>query len=163
MNYVEFHGYRVYKNGKVLNRYGKEISKRNHNGRYEVKLTVDGKRKNFILARLIYYLFVGFDVEDKNLCVVHKDGNNLNTHIDNLELVHRKDLIQGEKHRNRAKLTNKEVKEIRSLYKGKAGTNQFDKRGYSLQDLANMYGVSKENIKMIVDGKTYNEDNYRLK
>ena len=163
MRSASFYDYIIYEDGKVINKYGRELTKRNNKGRYEVKLSQDGKRKNYILARLVYYLFKGFDINNKDLCVVYKDGNTLNVHIDNLELKHRKDLIQGDKHKSIAKISYEDAIKIRELYKGKSGTNQHDKQGYSLRDLANMYGVTKENIKMIVDGKTHNRDNYKLK
>ena len=111
----------------------------------------------------MYHAFHPFDIDDKNLCVSYKDDNSLNIHLDNLYLTHRKDLIQGDKHVTRAKITDEQAEEIRTLYKGKTGNNQFDKTGQSLQDLANMYGVSRSNIAMIIKKRSRNEDSYKLK
>lgn len=162
MEYKEFHGYLIYEDGRIFGLYNRFITANVKNGRKEIRLVVDGKRRHFILARLIYYVFHGFDIEDKNLCVVHKDGDFLNCHIDNLDLKHRKDLIQGEKHTKRAKLTNEQIEEIRNLYKGKSGSNQHEKNSPSLQDLANMYGVSKGNIALIVRRISRDETKYKL-
>ncbi|MFS0643735.1 hypothetical protein [Siminovitchia sp. 179-K 8D1 HS] len=163
MRKVDYHGYTIFEDGRIIGLYGKEVKKRINNGRYEIRLVIDGKRKNYIVARLMYFVFVGFDISNKDLCITHKDGDYLNVHINNLQLQHRRDLIQGDKHVNRAKLTNEQVEEIRRLYRGKTGNNQYDKQGYSLQDLANMYGVSKANIRMIISGDSRNKKDYKLK
>lgn len=163
MNSVKYQGYTIYEDGKIMGLYKKEVKKRINNGRYEVRIMIDGVRKNFIVARLMYYVFIGFDIDNKDLCVIQKDDDYLNIHIDNLDVVHRKDLIQGEKHKNRSKVTDEQVEEIRKLYKGKVGSNQFDKVGYSLNDIAKMYGVTKSNVMHIVKGLSRNEDEYKLK
>ena len=165
MNYKEFHGYLIYENGTVIGLQGRPIKVRNHEGRLEVKLHIDNKRKIYILPRLMYYLFHGFDIDDKNLCVIHKDDNKLNTHIQNLELVERKEIIQGEGHRKRAKLTDEQIQEIKEQYvRSSPGANQYNgKAGMSLNDLALKYGVSKSNIYHIIKGLSRNEDDYKLK
>jgi hypothetical protein len=163
MKSVDFHGYTIYENGKIIGLYGKEVKKRINNGRYEIRLNIEGKRKNYMVSRLVYYVFNPFDIEDKNICVSYKDNDKLNIDLSNLYLTHRKELIQGDKHQQRAKLTNEQAEEIRQLYKGKTGSNQHDKEGYSLSDLAAAYGVSKANIKMIIKGGSRNEKEYKLK
>lgn len=159
---VNFHGYEIYENGVIIGLQGREIKKRINNGRYEIQLTAGDKRKSFLVSRLMYRLFFPFDASDKDLCVSHKDGDKLNIDLSNLFLIHRRDLIQGDKHTNRAKLSNKQVKEIRELYTGQSGTSQHDKVGYSLQDLADEYGVTKGNIAMIIRGETRNKKEYIL-
>lgn len=163
MKSIDFHGYTIYENGKIIGLYGKEVKKRLNNGRYEVRLNVEGKRKNYIVSRLVYHAFNPFDINDQNMCISYKDNDKLNINLDNLYLTQRKDLIQGDKHTQRAKLSDEQVKEIRQLYKGKTGSNQHDKTGYSLSDMAAMYGVSKANIKMIIKGGSRNEQEYKLK
>lgn len=166
MKRKEFHGFSIYEDGTIISPYGKHIKPRLHNGRYEVRLSnIDGKRKNFVLSRLIYFVFNPFDIDDKNLCVTYKDGNKLNIHLDNLELVHRKDLIQGENHKSISYLTDEQITEIRNSYKGdmKPGANQHNKTSPSLNDLAKKYNTTKANIKMIVSGNSRNEDKYKLK
>lgn len=163
MRQVDYHGYTIYENGKVIGLYGKEIKKRERNGRYEIRLNIEGLRKDFTVSRLVYHAFENFDIADTNLCVTHKDGDKLNVDFKNLKLVKRKELIQGEGHKTRISLSNAEVDEIRSLYKGKAGVNQYDRKGFSLQQLADKFGVTKGNIMQIVKGVSRNEENYKLK
>lgn len=163
MKFVDYHGYTIYEDGTIIGLYGKEVKKRNNNGRYEVRIMIDSKRCNFTVARLIYHAFYPFDLSDKNICISFKDNDKLNVHLNNLYQTERKDLIQGEKHISRSKLTNQQAEEIKSLYKGKTGSNQYDKVGYSLQDLANKYGVSKSNIMWIVKGMSREEKDYKLK
>lgn len=160
---MEFHGYTILEDGTIYNRFGNKVSVRVHDGRYEVRLVIDGKRKNFIVARLVSHLFNGTDINNKNICVIPKDGNKLNIHYSNLIEKERKNLIQGENHKKVTKLTDKDVQMIRELYNGKSGSNQLDKKGYSLNDLANMFNVSKGNIALIVRGKSRNKQEYKLK
>ncbi len=162
MRKTYFHGYTFYEDGTIIGLYGREIKKVENKGYYEIKLVVNGKRKTFSVARLMYNLFVGFDIDNKNLCVLHKDNNRLNVHIDNLYLEHRKNIIQGSKHDSISKLTQKQVEEIKELYKGSAGINQHDKKGLSMNDLAEKYNVSKGSIQMILKGWVRNKDNYKL-
>lgn len=156
-----FHGYTFYEDGTILSLHGRPMKIRNNRGRKEIKLVVDGKRENFLVSRLMYKLFVGFDMENKDLCVIHKDDDKLNIHINNLALEHRKNLIQGDKH-TISKLTNEQAAEIRKAYRNKKGVNQHDKEGLSMNDLAKKYGVTKGQIQMIVKGWSRDEDSYKL-
>ncbi|MGG1263808.1 hypothetical protein [Brevibacillus laterosporus] len=165
MDYRIFSDYKVYENGTIVNRYGKELSVQKRNGRYEVKLVVDGKRKNFILTRLMYWLFVEqFDMSNENLCVVAKDDNFLNVHPSNLRLTERKNLIQGEGHKKRAVLTDEQIEEILNIYEGNEfGSNQYSENKVSYTDLAKKYGVTKANIAMIIKKRSRNPEDYKLK
>lgn len=160
-----FNGYKIYEDGSIVGKYGREISKRIHNGRYEIRLVVDGERKSFILSRLIYWIFVEkFDMEDKNLCVCAKDDNFLNVHPSNLYLEERKNLIQGEKHKKRSKLTDEQIAEILAIYKpNPSGMNQYDEIEMSYSILAKKYGVSKANIAMVVKKRSRNPEDYKLR
>lgn len=160
---MDFHGYTIFEDGTILGLHGRKLKQRKHNERYEIKLTVEGKRVNYLVSRLVYYAFNPFDISDKNLCVSYKDDDKLNVHLENLYLANRKDLVQADKHDKIAKLTDEQVLEIRSLYQGKVGVNQHDKNGPSLNDIAKMYGVSKSNIAWIVKGRSRKQANYKLK
>ncbi|PLS19340.1 hypothetical protein CVD28_02690 [Bacillus sp. M6-12] len=164
-DYRIFSDYKIYEDGTIINRYGKELSKRARNGRYEIRLLVDGKRRNFILTRLMYWLFIEpFDLDNENLCVIAKDGNLLNVYPSNLSLVERKDLIQGEGHKKRAVLTNEQIEEILKAYEGNEfGSNQYSENKVSYADLAKKYGVSKSNIAMIIKKRSRNPEDYKLK
>ena len=53
-----------------------------------VSLSRDAKDKSFTVSRLVYYCFVKkFDTENPKLIITTKDGNNLNLHYKNLQLV----------------------------------------------------------------------------
>jgi hypothetical protein len=165
VDYRIFSDYKIFEDGTIINRYGKAITKRARAGRYEVRLIVDGKRKNFIVSRLMYWLFVEkFDISNQNLCVAAKDNNYLNVDPSNLYLTERKNLIQGEGHKNRIKLTDEQIIEIKTAYKGnKSGANQYSNNSTSYRDLANKYGVTKGEIAAIIRGETRNPDNYKFK
>lgn len=164
-DYKEFHQYNIYKDGTFENsKTGLCFSGLHHKGRIETRLTIEGKRKSYIVSRLLYWLFIEqFDYNNKNLCVSYKDGNSLNISIDNLYLTERKNLIQGSGHRNRIKLSDEQVKEIKESYKGKSGNNQHDRISPSLNQLADKYKVTKSEIHQIIKGRTRNPDKYKFK
>lgn len=163
MKFKMFHDYTVLEDGTIYNKHGNRVGLREHEGRYETRLVVNGKRKNFIVSRLVSHLFNGTDINNRNSCILPKDGNKLNIHYTNLIEKDRKDIIQGEKHQKIVKLSDEDVETIKSLYNGKSGANQLDKVGYSMNDLAKMYGVTKGNIALIIRGKSRNKDEYKLK
>lgn len=165
-----FYDYEVTSDGRVFNKNGTEMYIRLHNGRYEIQLTTSHGRKTFILPRVIYSAFnIDFDIENKDLCIVPIDGNKLNVHIDNLKCVHRADLVQGSKHKNVAKLTDKQVEEIKQIYAKTSHLRNVNqktniKNGHSsMEMLAKKYGVTKGLIYQIVNGLTRNANNYKLK
>ena len=155
--------YEIFENGMIINTStGKEISQRIKDKHKEVRLTIDGVRKNFITSRLVYWLFNDdFDINNKDLCIVAEDL--INFTLSDLKVVNRKDLIQGEKHKNVYKLTNEQVAEIKSLYIGKTGVNQHTKTGMSYSDIAKKYGVTRGLIASIIRGEIRNENSYKLK
>lgn len=129
------------------------------------------KKNSVIVHRLIALTFIS-NPKDKPE-VNHKDGNKLNNYINNLEWVTASEnqkhaykiglskpkfgkdnfmfgkgyLRAGEKCPT-AKLTNKQAKEIRRLYKtGK----------YTQKQVGNLYGVSDSVVYWILKNKTYKE------
>jgi hypothetical protein len=164
MQVKQYYDYDIYSDGTIL-RNNKPLTLREHNNRYEVKLSIEGKKKYIILSRLLYWLFIEqFDYDNKNLCVSYKDGNGLNIDINNLYLTERKNLIQGEGHKHIIKITDEQIEEIKQAYKGnKINSNQYTKEGISLNDLAKKYGVTKKEIHHIIKGTARNPENYKLK
>ena len=163
MRIKEYFGYYFREDGAVFKKNGIDRMKvREHNGTLLVKLFIDGKSRYVLLHRVMYYLFVEeFDISNKDLCVIAKDKDFTNVSLDNLELKARNKIIQG--HNNtRAKLTDEEVEQIRREYKGRAGTNNLDKKTPSYFDLAKKYGVTKGYIRGIVKGVSRNKEKYKL-
>ena len=87
--YIWFHGYRIFRCGKVIGKSGKVLKKefRDRRGGERdlcVRLYYGGKSKKWTLQRLIAACFLGpIDGYQIN----HKDRNTMNNHVDNLERV----------------------------------------------------------------------------
>ena len=164
MHFVEMNGYTIYENGKIIGKTGKVLKPYIHKGYAEVKINLTGtKPKHYNLSRLVYWAFhPEFDYEDKNQCVSCKTGDYVNFTLEDLILKPRHELIHGECHKGSAKLTDLEVAEIRQLYEGKAGTNQFNKTSLSQNDLAQLFGVSRSNISLLTRYKGRTPFVYKL-
>lgn len=164
MHFVQMNGYTIYENGEIIGKHGKPLKPYIHKKHAEVKINLTGTGpKHYNLSRLVYWAFhPEFDYEDKNMCVSCKTGNYINFTLQDLELKPRKDLIHGELHKGSAKLTDQEVYEIRCLYQGKAGNNQFDKTTLSQNDLAEIFQVSRSNISLITRQKGRTPTVYKL-
>lgn len=177
MEYRVIYNYKVYKNGTVENKNGHKMAIKNNNkeslAKYKrpaIRLSNNGNKKEFVLARLVYCLFndIDYNTLDTDKCVTYKNGNQLDCNLSNLKLVDRKDLIQGEKSKSSV-LTDKEIKEIRTLYnktKDIDVVNQHDvnyRKKNSLGVLAKKFRTTKQNINSIVHEKSRNVEKYILK
>lgn len=113
------------------------------------------RKKTFVVHRLVLMAFK--KNPDNKECGNHINGNKLDNRVENLEWAtlsenqrhsFRKGLnkvfLGGENH-PKAKLNNKEVKEIRSLIKD----------GIMLRDIAKAYGVSQNTISSINRGASW--------
>lgn len=86
---VDFHGYKVYRSGKVFNKKGIQLKgelRKRKGGKFDkcVWLYYNGKRKKWTVQRLVAACFLGpIDGYQIN----HDDRDTLNNHIDNLERV----------------------------------------------------------------------------
>lgn len=126
----------------------KPIKLKNRNYLY-VGFSLNGKVKRHYIHRLVGLAFIN-RLDDKNV-INHKDGNPLNNNVENLEWCTQSENCQhaydnklnslyGENH-NYSKLTESKVKDIREKY----GSGN-----YTLQNLADEYGVDMSNIGKIV-------------
>lgn len=153
----DFPNYMINKKGDVysLNRKRLLYPSQDKDGYFRVGLSKNGKVKHCRINRLIMLQFHPIDTPEKYV-VNHIDGNKQNNDINNLEwctpyenFLHaiKTGLYnpQGESN-NRAKLSNKDVSEIRRLYK----------EGHRIADIQKIYNmVTWENIKFIVTYQTF--------
>lgn len=81
---------KVRSNGRVDNRSGRVLKQKiNRYGYGEVTLSSDGKRKTYLVHRLVAAAFIP-NPENKQT-INHKDGNKLNNHVNNLEWATQKE------------------------------------------------------------------------
>ena len=141
---AQYNGYIFYRDGRVFNSRAREIKLRDEVDYFSVSLNNNGKRKYIGFHRIRYYLFVEkFDMEDKNICIVAKDGNYKNIDLDNYVLLKRRQFMKGEAHIN-SKLTDEDIEDILLKYNMKGI--------YSYASLAKEYNVSKSLIAQVVTG-----------
>lgn len=53
---------------------------------WRVILCKDGVRKQYSVSRLMWYVFLWLDLNNTDICVLHKDDNPMNNNLDNLFL-----------------------------------------------------------------------------
>lgn len=118
-------------------------------GYLRVFLYRKGRRKQFLVHRLVARAFIGPCPKDKE--VNHKDGNTSNPHVDNLEYI---SCSENHKHafkiglrsskgeeNGRSKLIEKDIKKIRRLYRsGK----------YMQKEIAEKFGINRSHVSNIV-------------
>lgn len=120
-------------------------------GYYAIPLTWDGQGKSYLIHRLVAECFLS-NFSNK-LEVNHIDGNKLNNHVSNLEMVTKlENMRHSYKHglhngygenSNTAKLSSQEVREI------------IDKKGSDSRMVATEYNVSRSTITNIWSGRTW--------
>lgn len=154
MKVREYKGYSFHEDGTVYTPTGKEKKVRLNKGKYEIKLNCNNEISYHTYHRLRYFLFVEeFDLYNKDICVIAKDGNYTNLDLSNYHLVDRRVIVNRDNH-VKSKLTTQQLQEIRDKYKGKCGMNQHDMNNlYSYTFLAEQYGVSKGLIAKIIRGE----------
>lgn len=165
MKKVDLWGYKVFENGKIIGLHGKEIKQ---GKQIKIKWGNTGKVKMVSYARFVYYAFnyKNFNFNDKTIIVKHKNGNEEDCSINNLIIINRKYVNQGE-NSSSSKLTDAQVEEIKNLYSKKSnkkGSNKNDPiTNMSYRKIAELYGVSHSMIAGIVKGQFRNKENYILK
>ncbi len=126
------------------------------NGYLAITIQFHQTRERFYVHRLMYETFRS--PIPSGLEINHRDGNRENNRLDNLELVTRSDnmlhcfrelnpslnRVRGTQH-HKAKLTPQDVENIVKL--SRAGSSQ--------REIAQMYGVSKNSIRLILKGKNW--------
>ena len=148
MRQVEYKGYTFFEDGTFINKRGKQGKIHTKDNRCMIKMTINNKRQTLMYHRLRHYLFSEkFDYDDKDICVIAKDGNYLNLDLNNYTLMRRKELYSL-----KGKVLSKEtVKQIREEYANQDNINYFAPEYKSMYYLAAKYGVSKSLIRQIVN------------
>lgn len=141
--------YSFSKCGKALYKNNLKALRLSNNGYWIMRIHLTGKRKDFLVHRLMWQTFKG-EIPLKYE-INHKDGVKSNNHLSNLECVtprennlhaRRTGLFKSNGEKNKqARLTQKQVNHIRKLYKEKV-FNQYQ--------LASKYKVSQRMICKIV-------------
>ena len=145
--------YEITKDGEIISlKHNKKHSLKGYIDKYGYKRVLiyeDGKRKKYFVHRLVAEKYIP---NPKKLAQInHKDGNKLNNCVDNLEWVSPKDNIAhaiklGLRPKTMGVLNEKQVKEIKKLFKVK-----------SMKEIADMYNVSLSCIKHIHAGHTWKD------
>ena len=79
-------------------------------GYLTVVFMIDGKKKHYLVHRLVYCVFNNLDINGKFI-IDHIDNNSENNNIDNLQkMTQQENIIKGYRDRKRAKELNKEYK-----------------------------------------------------
>lgn len=167
MQKVTLFGYTIYENGDIIGLKGNLINKEQS----QIKITLKhiNKRVSISYARFVYWAFHQdtFDFKNKEILVTHKDNDQYNYNINNLVVINKRDILQGEKHKL-SKLTNEQVEEIKEVYKKAQENSQNTNKNnpfvkVSFRKLAEKYNVSHSLVRDIIRGKIRNKNNYIIK
>lgn len=142
---VEYHGYLVYRNGKIFSKRGKEIKSYYFTYPHShVSLNIDGKVVKKNRALLIYNLFSECPADTTLYVLRFKDGNTSNADYDNLYLATKKEYYRECKASGRGhnRFDEKTKKKIRKDY--------FEKN-MSFRELCDKYNVSIMTVQKIIN------------
>ena len=142
---VLYYGYRVYRDGRVLSRRGKEL--KSYYFTYpnsHISLTIDGEVVKKNKALLIYNLFSDTPADTSINVLRFKDGNTANASYDNLYLVSRKEHYREcrEQGRSSNRFDETTKKRIRK---------EYYEKNMSLRALCNKYDCSLLSMQKIVN------------
>lgn len=92
---VLYHGYQIYRDGRIISKSGKEISSYFFTyANSHVSLTIDGKKVKKNKAILIYNLFSDTPLDTTMYVLRFKDGDTSNAAYDNLYLISRREYLR---------------------------------------------------------------------
>jgi len=147
--------YKVSNTGKIFSRKTGRLRKLtlNHDGYHRVALVYKGKRKSWMVHRLVMLLFVG----PSDLTVNHKDSNRSNNHLSNLEyMTHSENILHGYRqgnitqkgeHNPKCKTKESTVVEVWKLLQ----------EGLKPKEVSEITGVSRSIVYDINSGKSWTQ------
>ena len=153
--YVDFHGYKVYRSGKITTSCGNELKGWFFTYPYShVSMSFDGKQRKILRAKLIFELFSGKEVP-KAYIVRFKDDNPQNCDFNNLYLESRAEFAKMNPHTNERKLSKQAQRRIKKMYYNEY--NEKNEGAPSTRELAKRYKCSLSTIqKILKEGKEEN-------
>lgn len=143
--YVDYHGYHVYRNGKVISKKGRELrpySLTHPNS--HVKLFIQGKEIPTSRAVLVYSCFTGEPVNTYKNVMCFKNGNREDVSFDNLYVVTKSVYIKNLHMKGENKFTAKEKAAIQREYKRRQSKGMKDA---SIRKLALKHGCSYKTMR----------------
>ena len=80
---------KVYEDGRVLVKKNGEFVERKHmtKGYFYINLCFQGKRKYYLVHRIVALVYIGLDIENPKQMIDHIDRNKLNNNVSNLRIV----------------------------------------------------------------------------
>lgn len=96
--YAEFHGYWIYKDGRVYNSKSNRFLKgTKRDNKVLMMLTIDGEHIKYTVKKLIYHIFVNSDIPpigNHDYVFICKDGNEDNLSVDNIKAMQRDEYVR---------------------------------------------------------------------
>lgn len=150
-----------YKNGAIYLKEEKIIKpgivqhpnqfKKDFNRFLTIRITVDGKRHNFTVARLVYHCFVRpFDLGNHAIVILCKDGDNFNIRPSNLKMASRKEkqerVIQRKRFRSPLLDLTEEAKKRRTkavVKRVSKTVTQYTRQGKKLRTFPSMAAAER--------------------
>lgn len=123
---------------------------------YRVDLWKDGEVKSYLVARLVAFTFYNKNICNHKLTVDHIDGNRLNNHINNLELV---SLRENIRRAYKTGLHNSHIHKVKIINKINNKTKYFN----SLSEASKYIGNSKGYISGRLKKRKFENEKYKWK
>ncbi len=154
--YAKVLGYHVESDGTVKSPFSQKAGYVAKTGYVYVTVEFEGGDVKIPIHRLAAYQKFGDLIFNTGNVVRHLDGNPSNNSYDNLALGSQSDNMLDRSEDSRREHAKKGAKVLRKLSDQQVVTLRADRaRGLTLNQLCDLYGLSKSTVSYIVNGKTY--------
>lgn len=151
-DHVEFYGYTIYQDGRILSPRGQLLKRISLSGRdSHVSINISGVKAKVNVSKLVYSAFAR-ETLPKNVILTYKDGDETNKAFDNLKKIPKRDYYSKIEKKKKKMFTPEVVDEIRNKYIPRNKDNYNDKNLPSYRSLAKEYGCSVFVIQKIMKG-----------